>query len=427
MDKLSIDLSPSDSLLLNQTITEIRTRLQRQHIRLVTENKAPFQTIIQGNIVYKFLNQKFNKTWATPISLNTKGKQLWLNIKLDQAFINDLFEIFDNANITTSEVIGTLSKEASQPQSSEEILTLSVENFTFQEGGEKLTLLCKNDGFIRLEPKINFSMTTNNITSTGNSPIAHATNIRTDFSVPPPSLRSQNISPSPGAMVSSTPFRSAQSFPNIRPTTQQPFTVPPLTTRSKSQKQHISYVQKKVGGYHTYESMDSEKEERSVRPKKKKPEMDIYEKLRSTIKKAHPREKQDEGFRILDKVMNKMEMGMKVSDVHKIFLEEGIRGDDSSGSDLEINASNLMNSSKAGEKTPALVELETANTTCTESDQVSENRTQSEPVVSNLGNPFLTSPEKVKNTGANIQYTEIDKSNQENRIVTRSQNQQLEY
>ena len=39
MDKLSIDLSPSDSLLLNQTITEIRTRLQRQHIRLVTENK----------------------------------------------------------------------------------------------------------------------------------------------------------------------------------------------------------------------------------------------------------------------------------------------------------------------------------------------------------------------------------------------------
>ena len=108
-------------------------------------------------------------------------------------------------------------------------------------------------------------------------------------------------------------------------------------------------------------------------------------------------------------------------------MEEGIRGDDSSGSDLEINASNLMNSSKAGEKTPALVELETANTTCTESDQVSENRTQSEPVVSNLGNPFLTSPEKVKNTGANIQYTEIDKSNQENRIVTRSQNQQLEY
>ena len=125
--------------------------------------------------------------------------------------------------------------------------------------------------------------------------------------------------------------------------------------------------------------------------------------------------------------MNRMELGMKLPDVHKIFLEEGIRGDNSSGSDLEVNASNLMNSSKTGEKTLALVELEDANKTCPETDQSQETDKQSESINSNLGNPFLTSPEKVKNTGANIQYVEIDKSNQENRIVTRSQNQQLEY
>ena len=129
-------------------------RLQRQNIKLTTSNEEPFQKIMQGTLIEKFLNQPFNKSWTTSIRIETKGVELWLEIQLEQDFSNSLFQIFDQASLVTSEVIGSLSKQAAQPQSSEAIIVLSVENFIFKEGNENLTSLCTKDGLIRLKPKI---------------------------------------------------------------------------------------------------------------------------------------------------------------------------------------------------------------------------------------------------------------------------------
>ena len=134
----------------------------------------------------------------------------------------------------------------------------------------------------------------------------------------------------------------------------------------------------------------------------------IYEKLRNTIKKANPKEKQDEGLKLLDKIMNKMEIGMTGADIHKLFVDEQIRGENSSGSDLEANVSNLMASSKNGENTLVLVEFESANGNSSGKDQSSEDLVQSEVETSILGNPFLPSPEKEK------------ESNETSQIMTRS-------
>ena len=158
MDSLSLILSPNDSLLLNQTISEIKTRLQRQNIKLTMVNKVPLQNIMQGTLAGRFMNQKFNSYWATPIRIETKNKELWLEIMLDQDLTNELLDIFEDPTLVISEVIATLSKQPSEPQSSEEILSLSIKNFNFKERNETLTLLCSKDGFIRIEPKINFSM-----------------------------------------------------------------------------------------------------------------------------------------------------------------------------------------------------------------------------------------------------------------------------
>ena len=177
-------------------------------------------------------------------------------------------------------------------------------------------------------------------------------------------------------------------------------------------------MQKKVNNdYHTYESMDSELDfgmERRVKqkPSKKKAGAEstgIYDKLRNMIKKAHPTEKQDEGLKLLDKVMNKMELGMPMSDVHKIFLQEGIRGE---------NSSNLMASTRGEDRTIVLVEVEP---TPTETSQSPEQTVVPEPGVENNTNPFLNSPERIRNTASNIQYTEIDRTNSEqnSQMVTR--------
>ena len=76
MDSLSLNLSPSDHLLLQQTITELKTRLQRQNIKLTTSNEEPFQKIMQGTLIEKFLNQPFNKSWTTSICIETKGNTI---------------------------------------------------------------------------------------------------------------------------------------------------------------------------------------------------------------------------------------------------------------------------------------------------------------------------------------------------------------
>ena len=136
----------------------------------------------------------------------------------------------------------------------------------------------------------------------------------------------------------------------------------------------------------------------------------IYDKLRNMIKKAHPTEKQDEGLKLLDKVMNKMELGMPMSDLHKIFLQEGIRGENLSGSDIELNTSNLIASTRGEDRTIVLVEVEP---TPTETSQSPEQTVVPEPGVENNTNPFLNSPERIRNTASNIQYTEIDRTNSE--------------
>ena len=136
----------------------------------------------------------------------------------------------------------------------------------------------------------------------------------------------------------------------------------------------------------------------------------IYDKLRNMIKKAHPTEKQDEGLKLLDKVMNKMELGMPMSEVHKIFLQEGIKGENSSGSDIELNTSNLIASTRGDDRTIVLVEVEP---TPTETSQSPEQTVVPEPGVENNTNPFLNSPERIRNTASNIQYTEIDRTNSE--------------
>ena len=144
----------------------------------------------------------------------------------------------------------------------------------------------------------------------------------------------------------------------------------------------------------------------------------IYDKLRNMIKKAHPTEKQDEGLKLLDKVMNKMELGMPMSEVHKIFLQEGIKGENSSGSDIELNTSNLIASTRGDDRTIVLVEVEP---TPTETSQSPEQTVVPEPGVENNTNPFLNSPERIRNTASNIQYTEIDRTNSEqnSQMVTR--------
>ena len=78
----------------------------------------------------------------------------------------------------------------------------------------------------------------------------------------------------------------------------------------------------------------------------------------------------------------------------------------SSGSDLETNVSNLMESSKNAENTLVLVESEAAKGDGLEKDQNSEDSIPAE--LPTLGNPFLTSPEKEK---------ESDEASQ---IITRS-------
>ena len=114
MDSLSLILSPNDSLLLNQTITEIETRLQRQNIKLTMMGKVPLQNVMQGTLTGRFINQKFNSYWATPIRLVTKNKELWLEIMLDQDLTNELLDIFENPTLVVSEVIAILSKEPSE-------------------------------------------------------------------------------------------------------------------------------------------------------------------------------------------------------------------------------------------------------------------------------------------------------------------------
>ena len=154
-----------------------------------------------------------------------------------------------------------------------------------------------------------------------------------------------------------------------RPATRAPFS--PLGARTRSQSKHISYVQKRINkkaGYHTYEDMESGSEidfgmfvppekQRTYKRRSDPESVGIYAKLRNTIKKANPKEKQDEGLKLLDKIMSKMEIGMKGADIHKLFVDEQIRGENSSGSDLETNVSNLMESSKNAENTLVLVEF----------------------------------------------------------------------
>ena len=407
-------------------------------------NKVPLQNILRGTLAGRFLNQKFNSYWATPIKIETKNKELWLEIMLDQNLTNELLDIFENPSLVISEVIATLSKQPSEPQSSEEIISLSIENFNFKEGNETLSLLCSKDGFIRINNKINFSVVANisinpsnvqscqpttqafvvpppTLSSQSSSPTFPS------FSVPPPTLPSQNISPNEA--VSSTPFRGRQiSTTMARPATRAPFS--PLGARTRSQSKHISYVQKRINkkaGYHTYEDMESgskidfgmfvpPEKERTYKSRSDPESVGIYAKLRNTIKKANPKEKQDEGLKLLDKIMSKMEIGMKGADIHKLFVDEQIRGENSSGSDLETNVSNLMESSKNGENTLILVEFEAAKGNSSGKDQSSEDSVPAELATPILGNPFLPSPEKEK------------ESNETNQIMTRSKCQQnIEY
>ena len=444
MDSLSLILSPSDSLLLNQTINEIKTRLERKNIKLSIINKVPLQKIIRGTLAGRFMNQKFNSYWQTPIKLETKNKELWLEIMLDQDLTNELLDIFENPSLVTSEVIATLSKQPSEPQSSEEIISLSIENLNFKEGDETLSLLCSKDGFIRINNKINFSMVANISINPSNvqncQPTTRAFVIPPptsssqsssptfpSFSVPPPTLPSQNNSPNQA--LSSTPFRGRQISTNVaRPAARAPFSQ--LGARTRSQTKHISYVQKRINkkaGYHTYEDVESTSEidfgmfvpqekQRTYKKRSDTESVGIYAKLRNTIRKANPKEKQDEGLKLLDKIMGKMEIGMKGADIHKLFIDEQIRGENSSGSDLEANISNLMESSKNAENTLVLVEFEAAAGNPSEKDQNSEDSVPAELSTPILGNPFLPSPEKEK------------ESNETSQIMTRSKCQQnIEY
>ena len=402
-------------------------------------NKVPLQNIMRGTLAGRFMNQKFNSYWATPIKIETKNKELWLEIMLDQNLTNELLDIFENPSLVISEVIATLSKQPSEPQSSEEIISLSIENFNFKEGNETLSLLCSKDGFIRINNKINFSVVANisinpsnvqscqpttqafvvpppTLSSQSSSPTFPS------FSVPPPTLPSQNISPNEA--VSSTPFRGRQiSTTMARPATRPPFS--PLGARTRSQSKHISYVQKRINkkaGYHTYEDMESGSEidfgmfvppekQRTYKRRSDPESVGIYAKLRSTIKKANPKEKQDEGLKLLDKIMSKMEIGMKGADIHKLFVDEQIRGENSSGSDLETNVSNLMESSKNGENTLILVEFEAAKGNSSGKDQSSEDSVPAELATPILGNPFLPSPEKEKESNeTNQNYDKVKMS-----------------
>ena len=93
---------------------------------------------------------------------------------------------------------------------------------------------------------------------------------------------------------------------------------------------------------------------------------------------------------LLGRIMSKMKIGMKQEDIHRLFLDEHIRGEDSSGSDLETNLSNLMESSKHAESTLVPVEPEKEKENCSVKALNPEDST---PAVSKEGNPFLSNPE----------------------------------
>ena len=73
-------------------------------------------------------------------------------------------------------------------------------------------------------------------------------------------------------------------------------------------------------------------------------------------------------------------------------MEWNIRGEDSSGSDLETNVSNLIESSKHAESTLVPVEPEKEKGDGSDKAQNSEDSTPAD--LPTLGNPFLPSPEK---------------------------------
>ena len=181
MDSLSLILSPSDSLLLNQTINEIKTRLERQNIKLTMVNQIPLQNILRGTLTGRLLNQKFNSYWATPIKLETKHKELWLEVILEQSLTNDLLDIFENPSLISSEVVATLSKPPNEVHRAEEIINLSIENFNFKEGHNNLSLLCNKDGYIRINNQIKFSLV--NVTVQSCQP---------SLVIPPPTLSSSS-------------------------------------------------------------------------------------------------------------------------------------------------------------------------------------------------------------------------------------------
>ena len=416
MDSLSLTLSPSDSLLLNQTINEIKTRLERQNIKLTMVNQIPLQNILRGTLTGRLLNQKFNSYWATPIKLETKHKELWLEVILEQSLRNDLLDIFENPAMISSEVVATLSKPPNEVHRAEEIINLSIENFNFKEGHNNLSLLCNKDGYIRINNQINFSLV--NVTAQSCQP---------SFVIPPPSLSSSS-SPTFPAFTVPPPMPPLQNYPPNQANTSTPFTGKQVSTtmtrptrppfgqyspvgarqqRWASQARHISYVQKRINrrtGYHTYEDMEtglSESEidlgmnapvgkERIYKKKSDNESTGIYSKLRSTLQKANSKERKDEGLMLLGRIMSKMKIGMKQEDIHRLFLDEQIRGEDSSGSDLETNLSNLMESSKHAESTLVPVEPEKEKANGSDKAINSENST---PAVSKEGNPFLSNPE----------------------------------
>ena len=284
-------------------------------------NQIPLQNIMRGTLTGRLLNQKFNSYWATPIKLETKNKELWLEIILEQSLTNDLLDIFENPSLIVSEVVATLSKPPSETQRSEEIINLSIENFNFKEGNNTLSLLCSKDGFIRINNQINFSLVANvTIQSCQPSfvippPTLSSSSSPTfpSFAVPPPILPSQNNPPNEA--TSSTPFRGRQvSTTMTRPLTRPPFSqysplgARNLKSRYASQAKHLSYVQKRINkrtGYHTYEDMETglsgseidfgmfvpQEKQRIYKKKSDNESVGIYAKLRNTIQKANPKEK----------------------------------------------------------------------------------------------------------------------------------------
>ena len=416
MDSLSLILSPSDSLLLNQTINEIKTRLERQNIKLTMVNQIPLQNILRGTLTGRLLNQKFNSYWATPIKLETKHKELWLEVILEQSLTNDLLDIFENPSLISSEVVATLSKPPNEVHRAEEIINLSIENFNFKEGHNNLSLLCNKDGYIRINNQINFSLVNVTVQSCQPSLVIPPPSLSSSssptfpaFTVPPPMPPLQNYPPNQAN--TSTPFRGKQVSTTMTRPTRPPFgQYSPVGARQQrwaSQARHISYVQKRINrrtGYHTYEDMEtglSESEidlgmnapvakERIYKKKSDDESTGIYSKLRSTLQKANSKERKDEGLMLLGRIMSKMKIGMKQEDIHRLFLDEQIRGEDSSGSDLETNLSNLMESSKHAEST--LVPVEPEKEKANGSDKAI-NSEDSTPAVSKEGNPFLSNPE----------------------------------